>query len=62
MTSKRHTSANQTQIARIRAIWDAMFDEVLHSGVHGLAKLELTISDGTIQKISRTVEKIEKVH
>ncbi len=39
-----------------------MFDEVLHSGVHGLAKLELTISDGTIQKISRTIEKIEKVH
>jgi hypothetical protein len=61
MTIKRHTSVNQTQIARIRAIWDAMFDEVLNSGVHGCAKMELTIADGTIQKISRTVEKIEKV-
>ncbi len=62
MTSKRHSPANRTQVARTHAIWDALLEEVLQCGIHGYARLELTITDGTIQRIVRTVEKIEKVH
>lgn len=62
MTTKRHTSANQTQIARVREIWDGMFHHNLHSGVHGVVKVEVTIQDGTIQKICHATEKIEKAY
>ncbi len=60
MTSKRHSSANQTKVARVRAACDQLLDEVLREGFHGAAKVELIIADGTIQRISRTVERIDK--
>ncbi len=60
MTSKRHSSANQTKVARVRAACEELLDEVLRERFHGVAKVELVIADGTIQRISRAVERIEK--
>lgn len=60
MTSRKQSPANQTKLARVAAACEALLDEVLQSGFHGVAKLELVVSDGTIQQICRTVERIDK--
>ncbi len=60
MTSKRHSTANQTKVARVRTACEELFEQVLREGFHGVAKLELVIADGTIQTICRAVEQIDK--
>jgi hypothetical protein len=60
MTSKRQSPTNTTKLERVAACVEALLDEVLRSGFHGVAQLELVISDGTIQQISRTVERVDK--
>jgi hypothetical protein len=61
MTSKQHTPANETKLTRLHAACQAVIDEVLRSGFHGVAKIELVIADGTIQQISRTVQRVDKI-
>ncbi len=51
---------NVSWTRRIDDAWQAMLDEVLRRGFHGTASLELQISDGTIQWITRNVKRIEK--
>jgi hypothetical protein len=60
METLKETPANRTRLARVDATWSAVLDEVLQRGFHGLASIELMIQDGTIQRICRTVERIEK--
>jgi hypothetical protein len=47
-------------MARVAAAYEALVDEVLQKDFHGVAKLELMVSDGTIQRICRTVERVDK--
>jgi len=60
MKDMRQSAANQTKLTRARAAYEELVAEVLRSGFHGRAVLELVIGDGTIQRIGRTVERIEK--
>ncbi|MBI3838660.1 MAG: hypothetical protein HY288_12100 [Planctomycetia bacterium] len=48
------------KLARVKTIWTATLDEVLQRGFHGVATVELNIQDGTIQRICRSIERIEK--
>lgn len=52
---------NRARVEQIDATWKTLLAEILQEGFHGTANLELTISDGTIQRICRTVERIEKL-
>ncbi|REK19164.1 MAG: hypothetical protein DWQ37_01875 [Planctomycetota bacterium] len=60
MTSMKHSPANQVKLSRVEAALQAIVDEVLERGFYGAAKLEVVVADGTIQRISRVVERVEK--
>jgi hypothetical protein len=60
MTSKRHTPANESKLTRVERAYQSLLDDVLQAGFHGVARLELTIANGTIQTIARAVERIDK--
>jgi hypothetical protein len=60
MTSRKQSEVNVTKLVRVEAIYESLVDEVLQRGFHGVAKLELVVSDGTIQQICSTVERIDK--
>lgn len=60
METLEETPANRTKLARVDATLSAVLGEVLQRGFHGLASIELMIQDGTIQRICRTIERIEK--
>jgi hypothetical protein len=61
MKSLRQTTANQTKLQRVAAAFERLIDEVLADDFHGTARLELVVANGTIQRISRTVERVEKL-
>lgn len=60
MTSKRQSPANESKLTRVERAYRSLLEDVLQAGFHGVARLELTISDGTIQTIARAVERIDK--
>jgi hypothetical protein len=60
MEMLKDSSANQTKLARVDTAWNATLENVLQRGFHGLVRLELMITDGTIQKVCRSVEQIDK--
>jgi hypothetical protein len=59
-TTLRETPANQSKLSRASAAWSSVLGEVLQRGFHGLAQIEVTVQDGTIQQIRRSVERIER--
>lgn len=60
METRKESPANQAKISRLDAVWTALLREVLEHGFHGRACVELMIQGGTIQRICRLVERIEK--
>lgn len=56
----KETPANLTRIGRMYDMWQEILGEVMRRGFHGAASVELQIADGTIQKITRRVERFEK--
>lgn len=60
MDTLKKSSANQNMLVRVEAALLATMTEVLKQGFFGTARLELRISDGTIQAITSSVERIEK--
>ena len=60
METLKLTESNRTKLVRVEAAMLAVLDEVLKRGFHGVAKVELTIANGTIQRIARSVECIER--
>ncbi len=54
------TLANREKLLRLQEVWDRLLDEVLQHGVHGTASVELILSNGTIQRITRRVERFER--
>jgi hypothetical protein len=56
----KESPANQTQLVRVAQAVKAMLDDVLRHDFYGTAKIEVQIDGGTIQKIRRIVERIEK--
>lgn len=56
----KDTAANARKIISARAMLCTVLEEVLRRGFHGTARIELVVSDGTLQRLSRTVERVEK--
>jgi hypothetical protein len=60
MEMLKESPVNLAKIERANRLWKAIFDEVLLRGYHGRASIEMTITDGTIQRIARNIERVEK--
>ncbi len=60
MISTSKTPANAEKISRLQAAMAELLQEVLRRGFHGSARVELVVSDGTIQSLRRTIEQIER--
>ncbi len=60
METMKDTPANVRKITSAQAMLGAMLDQVLARGFHGTARLELIVADGTLQRLSQTVERVEK--
>ncbi len=60
MSTHGTTSGNATKVARLEAMMAELLTEALRRGFFGTARVELSIQDGTIQHIRRTVERIER--
>jgi len=60
MKGTANTTTNQAQLGRAQRSWNDLLDEVLRRGFHGQASIEMTIHDGTISRVARRVERIEK--
>ena len=54
------TTGNAKKVAQLQTILAELLVESLRRGFFGTAAVELSVQDGTIQHIRRTVERIEK--
>jgi hypothetical protein len=53
-------NGNAKKVAQLQSIMAELLAEALRRGFFGTACVELSVQDGTIQHIRRTVERIEK--
>lgn len=60
MTTMNETETNLNWIGKVDDAWHEVLKEVLQRGYHGTASLELSIVDGTIHRVMRSVTRIEK--
>jgi hypothetical protein len=60
MTTHVATAGNAKKVAQLQAALTEVLREALHRGFFGTAAIELSVQDGTIQHIRRTVERIER--
>ena len=60
MESVKDTTANQRKMSTLQTMLDAIFAEVMVRGFHGAARIEFVVSDGTLQRLSRTIEEVER--
>ena len=54
------TPVNQQKVAQLQEAVGELLAQVLKQGFFGTAGVELSIQDGTIQTIRRTMERIER--
>lgn len=54
------TQGNAKKVAQLQTILAEMLAESLRRGFFGTAAVELSVQDGTIQHIRRTVERIDR--
>jgi hypothetical protein len=54
------TPGNAKKVAQLQSIVAEMLAEALRRGFFGTAAVELSVQDGTIQHIRRTVERVER--
>jgi hypothetical protein len=52
-------NCNAKKVARLQSLIAELLAETLRRGFFGTVTVELTVNDGTIQHIRRTVERIE---
>jgi hypothetical protein len=60
MMTLSKTTGNEAKIDQLRTMLAAVLAEVLQRGFYGTAAVELRIADGTIQRIARRTERIER--
>ena len=60
MTTHAATPGNAQKVAQLQSILADLLAEALRRGFFGTATVELSVQDGTIQHIRRTVERIER--
>ncbi len=54
------TPTNQRKVAQLQEAVGELLAQVLRRGFFGSVEVELTIQDGTIQTIRRTMERVER--
>jgi hypothetical protein len=60
MTTTLETSVNQHHVSQAERAWSELLREALQRGFHGVAGLELSVQDGTIQHVRRRIERLLK--
>jgi hypothetical protein len=60
MTTHATTTGNAKKVAQLQTILAEVLVEALRRGFFGTAAVELSVQDGTIQHIRRSVERIER--
>lgn len=60
MSRRNATPVNQERTARAERIWAGLLEETLQRGFFGIAAIELSVTDGTIQHVRRKVERLER--
>lgn len=60
ITQHKKPPANERMIAVLRKALAEILAEALERGFHGTAAIEMSVQDGTIQHIRRSLEKIER--
>jgi hypothetical protein len=60
MEMVKQSPANLTRLARVDDVWQGILSDVLKRGFHGRASVEVQIVDGTIQRITQSVIRVEK--
>ena len=60
MIRNTKTSANVEKVAQLEAAMADLLTQALRRGFFGTAAVELSVQDGTIQHIRRTVTQLEK--
>jgi len=60
MMTLNETTGNQDKIDQLRKALTALLAEVLQRGFYGTAAVEVSIVDGTIQRIYRKTERVER--
>jgi hypothetical protein len=60
MTTPAITVGNAKKVAQLQTAVAELLAEALRRGFFGTASVEMSIQDGTIQHIRRTVERVEK--
>lgn len=59
ITTSKSTS-NQQKVLQLRDMLESILLEVLQRGFHGIAAVEVSVQDGTIQSLHRKVEQIHR--
>ncbi len=54
------TPANKAKVAQLERAISELLAEALSRGFHGSAGIEMSVQDGTIQRIRRKLERIER--
>ena len=60
MVTRAKNPTNQEKVVQLREAMAEMLVEILRRGFHGTAGVEVYVQDGTIQKMVRRIEKVEK--
>ena len=60
MRDTTHDHANMQWKNRVDVAWREALGEVLKRGFHGRANVEVHVTDGTIFRVTRIVERVEK--
>ncbi|MCA9100070.1 MAG: hypothetical protein KDA63_02910 [Planctomycetales bacterium] len=56
----RDTTATTSRTQAAEATWSRLLTEMLQRGFYGTLAVEVTVQDGTIQKISERMERVNK--
>ena len=60
MVTQSKTTGNRAKIDQLRNVLAQLLGEVLRRGFYGTAAVELNVVDGTIQRILRRTERVER--
>lgn len=60
MMSTKESDVNRARLNRSREVLGLAAEQLLRKQAHGVVRVELTIADGTIQRISHAVEQFER--
>jgi hypothetical protein len=60
MTNRKSSVSNQAKLNLAWQALESLLGQALREGFHGTAAIELTIQDGTIQRLNKRLESIER--